>query len=154
MLISCIPSCSFLKLMIVFVTFCGLSPHTSAGDSGDAGLIPGSGRSPGEENDNHFSNLAWKIMWTEEPGGLQSMGSQRVEHSLATEQRQQYHPLHFPTEAFQEEAPSRVGLLGKYYLPKAVCSDQTITQLYLTITNSMNFMVCNYFLPTSICTVG
>ena len=149
-----VPSCSFLKLMIVFVTFCGLNPHTSAGDTGDAGLIPGSGRSPGEENGNHFSNLAWKITWTEEPGGLQSMGSQRVEHSLATEQRQQYHLLHFPTEAFQEEVPSRVGSLGKYYLPKAVCSDQTITQLYLTITNSMNFMIRNYFLPTSICTVG
>ena len=28
----------------------------------------------------HFSNLAWRIPWTEEPGGLQSMGSQRVGH--------------------------------------------------------------------------
>ena len=28
----------------------------------------------------HSSILAWKIPWTEEPGGLQSMGSQRVEH--------------------------------------------------------------------------
>ena len=28
----------------------------------------------------HSSTLAWKIPWTEEPGGLQSMGSQRVEH--------------------------------------------------------------------------
>ena len=28
----------------------------------------------------HSSNLAWKISWTEEPGGLQSMGSQRVGH--------------------------------------------------------------------------
>ena len=26
----------------------------------------------------HFSILAWKIPWTEEPGGLQSVGSQRV----------------------------------------------------------------------------
>ena len=30
------------------------------------------------------SNLAWKIPWTEEPGGLQSMGLQRVRHNLAT----------------------------------------------------------------------
>ena len=29
--------------------------------------------------------LAWKILWTEEPGGLQSMGSQRVGHDWATE---------------------------------------------------------------------
>ena len=28
----------------------------------------------------HSSTLAWKIPWTEEPGGLQSMGSQRVRH--------------------------------------------------------------------------
>ena len=32
----------------------------------------------------HSSILAWRIPWTEEPGGLQSMGSQRVRHSLAT----------------------------------------------------------------------
>ena len=28
----------------------------------------------------HSSILAWRILWTEEPGGLQSMGSQRVRH--------------------------------------------------------------------------
>ena len=28
----------------------------------------------------HSSTLAWKILWTEEPGGLQSMGSLRVGH--------------------------------------------------------------------------
>ena len=32
----------------------------------------------------HSSILAWKIPWTEEPGGLQSMGSLRVGHDLAT----------------------------------------------------------------------
>ena len=32
----------------------------------------------------HFSTLAWKIPWTEEPGGLQSMGSLRVRHDWAT----------------------------------------------------------------------
>ena len=29
--------------------------------------------------------LAWEIPWTEEPGGLQSMGSQRVRHDIVTE---------------------------------------------------------------------
>ena len=29
---------------------------------------------------SHFSILAWRIPWTEEPGGLQSMGSERVRH--------------------------------------------------------------------------
>ena len=33
----------------------------------------------------HSSILAWEIPWTEEPGGLQSMGSQRVRHNLDAE---------------------------------------------------------------------
>ena len=32
----------------------------------------------------HSSTLAWRIPWTEEPGGLQPMGSQRVGHDLVT----------------------------------------------------------------------
>ena len=39
----------------------------------------------------HSSILAWEIPWTEEPGGLQPMGSQRVGHNLATKQQQQQH---------------------------------------------------------------
>ena len=35
----------------------------------------------------HCSILAWKIPWTEEPGGLQSLGSQRIRHDLATKQQ-------------------------------------------------------------------
>ena len=35
---------------------------------------------PKERMATHFSILAWRIPWTEEPGGLQSMGSQRVGH--------------------------------------------------------------------------
>ena len=37
----------------------------------------------------HSSILAWRIPWTEEPVGLQSMQLQRVGHNLATEQQQQ-----------------------------------------------------------------
>ena len=43
---------------------------------GDRGLNPGSGRFPGEENGYHSSILAWETPWTEEPGGLQSIGLQ------------------------------------------------------------------------------
>ena len=56
------------------------NPHGNAEDSGDTGSIPGLGRSPGEEMAIHSSILAWEIPWIEEPGGLQSMGSQRVRH--------------------------------------------------------------------------
>ena len=37
-----------------------------------------------KEMATHSSILAWKISWTEEPGGLQSMGLQRVGHDLVT----------------------------------------------------------------------
>ena len=37
-----------------------------------------------KEMATHSSILAWKISWTEEPGGLQSMGSQKVEHDWVT----------------------------------------------------------------------
>ena len=38
-----------------------------------------------EEMATHSSILAWRILWTEEPGGLQPKGSQRIRHDLATE---------------------------------------------------------------------
>ena len=37
----------------------------------------------GEEMATHSSLLAWRISWTGEPGGFQSMGSQRVRHDRA-----------------------------------------------------------------------
>jgi len=39
----------------------GKGSACNAGDTGDAGLIPGSGRFLGEENGNHSSTLAWEI---------------------------------------------------------------------------------------------
>ena len=42
-----------------------------------------------KEMATHSSTLAWRIPWTEEPGGLQSVGSQRVGHELETKQQQQ-----------------------------------------------------------------
>ena len=41
----------------------------------------------------HSSTLAWKIPWTEEPGGLQSMGSLRVGHDWATSLSLHFHAL-------------------------------------------------------------
>ena len=42
-----------------------------------------------KEMATHSSILAWKMPWTEEPGRLRSMGSQRVGRDLATRQQQQ-----------------------------------------------------------------
>ena len=44
-----------------------------------------------EEMATHSSILAWKIPWTEEPGGLQSMGSQRVRYDQATKHTYMYY---------------------------------------------------------------
>ena len=69
-------------------SICGI-PHggsevkVSACNAGDKGLMPGSdpwvGKIPLEkEMATYSSTLAWRIPWMEEPGGLQSTGSQRV----------------------------------------------------------------------------
>ena len=53
------------------------NPSANAGDVRDMGSIPW--EDPLEEGmATHSSILAWRILWTEEPGGLQSTGSQRV----------------------------------------------------------------------------
>ena len=52
----------------------------SAGDIRDMSSVPRLGRSLEKEMATHSSILAWRIPWTEEPGGLQSMGLQRVGH--------------------------------------------------------------------------
>ena len=45
---------------------------------------PGSGRSLEKEMATQSNILAWRILWTEEPGGLQSVGWQRVRHNQVT----------------------------------------------------------------------
>jgi len=59
----------------------GKNLPASAGDSRDAGSIPGSEGSPGGGHGTQSSILAWEIPQTEEPGRPQSMGSQRVGHN-------------------------------------------------------------------------
>ena len=58
----------------------------NAGDSGDAGSIPGSERSPGGGNGNPPQYSCLGNPMRREPSGLQSMGSHRVGHNLVTKQ--------------------------------------------------------------------
>ena len=53
----------------------------NAGDIRDVCSIPGSGKSHGGGHDNLLQNSCLKNPWTEEPGGLQSIGLQRVTHN-------------------------------------------------------------------------
>ena len=55
---------------LIWNQICGSDGKESACSAGDLGLIPGPGRPPGSEIP---SILAWRISWTEEPRGLQSM---------------------------------------------------------------------------------
>ena len=52
------------------------NPPANTGDKRDVGSIPGLGRTPVEGMATHSCIPAWRNPWTEEPGGLQSMGSQ------------------------------------------------------------------------------
>ena len=56
----------------------GSEVKASASNVGDLGSIPGREDPLEKEMATHSSILAWRIPWTEEPGGLQSTGSQRV----------------------------------------------------------------------------
>ena len=62
----------------------GSAVENPPASAGDAGSIPGSGRSLEDGMATHSSMLAWRMSWTEEPGRLQSMGSQRVGHNCVT----------------------------------------------------------------------
>ena len=65
-----------------------LSSKVSAYRVWDVGAIPGREVPWGKEMATHSSILAWEIPWTEEPGRLQFMGSQRIGHDLVTIQQQ------------------------------------------------------------------
>ena len=59
-----------------------LSGQESTCNAGDPGLIPGLGNPLEKGMATHSSILTWEISWTEEPSGLQSMGSQSAGHDL------------------------------------------------------------------------
>jgi len=50
-----------------------------------------------KETATHSSILAWEIPWIEEPGGLQSMGSERLRHDLATKHHHHHPNVHYST---------------------------------------------------------
>ena len=65
----------------------GKNLPANAGDAGDMGSIPGLGKSPGVENGNLLQYSCLENPLTEEPGGLQSMGFQRIVQDWMTHAR-------------------------------------------------------------------
>ena len=103
----------------------GLSRREPACNAGGAGSIPGLGRHPGEGNGNLPQCSCREIPWTEEPGGLQSMGSQRGGHNRASERHR--HPADsaqprppWPGPRRREDARSW-GPLAAWYRGDARC---------------------------------
>ena len=72
------------------------NPPASAGDRRGLVSIPGLGRSP-REVATHSSILPWRIPWTEEPAGLQSMGSQKSWTQLSEHAHMSYQDIHVKT---------------------------------------------------------
>ena len=73
-------SCFLLTctLLVPQVSLVAKNLPASAGDISDVGSVPGSGGPLEKEIATHSRILAWRIPWTEEPGGLQHSGVQRV----------------------------------------------------------------------------
>ena len=63
---------------------CSSISKEAACDAGDLDSVPGSGRASGEGNGNPLQYSCLENPWTEEPGGLRSVGSQRVDTTEAT----------------------------------------------------------------------
>ena len=63
----------------------GSDDKESACNAGDLGSTPGSGRAAGGGMATHCSVLAWRMPWTEEPGGLQTTASQGAGHDWGTD---------------------------------------------------------------------
>ena len=70
-----------VKVMSFLCGSVAKNPTANPGDAGDLGLITGQEDPLEKEMATHSSNVAWRIPWTEEPGRLQSMGSQKVRHN-------------------------------------------------------------------------
>ena len=99
----------------------------NAGDIWDAGSSFGQEDPLEEQTATHSRILAWEIPWTEEPGRVLSMGSQRVRQDWATE-----HTWPLNSSGF---------ILNGWYLPGSSMS------LYFSIFNLFDFTrFCNYFL--------
>ena len=87
----------------------------NAGDARDVGSIPEVGRSLEEEMEATCSSiLAWEITWTQEPGGLQSTGSQRVRHDSAHTHTQLFYSVVLVSAVYD---PSLLSLLPTHPTP-------------------------------------
>ena len=78
---SSVPTSYSFQCSITETGALGSDSKESACNAGDTSSIPGSGISPGQGNGNPLKYFCLENPWTEEPGGLPSMGLQRVRYN-------------------------------------------------------------------------
>ena len=97
--------CQILSILLTPGFPGGSDGKESARSVGDSGSIPGLEDPLEKEMATHSRILAWRILWMEEPGGLQSMGSWRVGHDWATS-------LHFTSSTQASKWSGALLLMG------------------------------------------
>ena len=110
----------------------GLDGKESACNVGDLGLIPRLGRSPGEGK-CYSSILAWRIPWTEEPGGSMASQSDRTKQ-LTLSNFQPLHSRRWRNCSFKKFSIQRVlgaALKGTRKEPSAECGEVWVSHLGL-----------------------
>ena len=92
-----------------------------------------------EEMVPHSSILAWDIPWTEEPGGLQSMGSQRVRHDLVTKQQQIiFHFLNLNSDLFSWTKSKALWSITAAYTNEGVAASQRRSSVSSTTKSTLS----------------
>ena len=115
----------------------GSDGKESSCNAGDLGLIPGSGRSPGEGNNHQFQHSCWRISWTEEPEVLQSMGSQIIGHNWASKHTQS--KVNNPLICQLSPTQPQLYFAGKYYLENNEL--ENISAIHLFILHLLHWTV-------------
>ena len=132
--------CHILSILLTPGFPGGSDGKESACSAGDPGSIPGLGRSPEKEMTVHSNILAWRIQWTEKPGGLQRAGHGWVtEHSFLA----WFHQLHLRSSGIRSSrlgTPALVPFLIFYaapacFLPSSTC--RTTCRAPLSVTKSL-----------------
>ena len=85
------------------------------------------GRSPGGGDGNPLHS--WRIPWAEEPGGLQSIGSQRVRHDWVTNTLPFFPSLDFPKPIHRVSSKPSTALLGLTTPPGKHSEDRILTKI-------------------------
>ena len=106
----------------------------------------------GKEMATHSSILAWRILWTEEPGQLQSMEPQRVRHDWVTEHlaSSDHEPRHFPEKLWRTKKISHEKIICKWVAADVMASLHTKHCFETDLIQDVWFIASFHFYPPSL----